>query len=400
MRPVYLDNNATTRMDPAVLAAMLPYFREHFGNASSAHSFGAETSAAIRKAREQVQALIGAAHSHEIVFTSGGTESDNAAILSALEAQPGRKEIIVSAVEHPAVLAFVMHLQRDYGIAVHVIPVDGQGRINIDEYKAALGHKTAVASIMWANNETGTIFPVADLAALAHEAGALFHTDAVQAAGRIRTDLQSTEIDMLSLSAHKFNGPKGVGALYVRKGLRFNPMIRGGKQERGRRAGTENTPGIVGLGKAAELAWQRLASSTAHRVRNLRDWFEAEVLARVSRCYIAGDVDKRLPNTSNIVFECAEGEVILSGLNKAGIAASSGSACASGSTEPSHVLRAMKVPYTSALGAIRFSFSHENTNGDVERVLEVLPAIVEKAREVSGFAADQGAEAALGAAFS
>ena len=400
MRPVYLDNNATTRMDPAVLAAMLPYFREHFGNASSAHSFGAETSAAIRKARDQVQALIGAAHSHEIVFTSGGTESDNAAILSALEAQPGRKEIIVSAVEHPAVLAFVMHLQRDCGIVAHVIPVDGQGRIDIDEYKAALGHKTAVASIMWANNETGTIFPVADLAALAHEAGALFHTDAVQAAGRIRTDLQSTEIDMLSLSAHKFNGPKGVGALYVRKGLRFNPMIRGGKQERGRRAGTENTPGIVGLGKAAELAWQRLASSTAHRVRNLRDWFEVEVLARVSRCYIAGDVDRRLPNTSNIVFECAEGEVILSGLNKAGIAASSGSACASGSTEPSHVLRAMKVPYTSALGAIRFSFSHENTNGDVERVLEVLPAIVEKAREVSGFAADQGAEAGLGAAFS
>ncbi len=206
---------------------------------------------------------------------------------------------------------------------------------------------------------------------------------------------------MLSLSAHKFNGPKGIGALYVKKGLRFNPMIRGGKQERGRRAGTENTPGIAGLGKAAELARERLASSTVHRVRNLRDWFEAEVLARVGRCYIAGDVDKRLPNTSNVVFECADGEVILSGLNKAGIAASSGSACASGSTEPSHVLRAMKVPYTSALGAIRFSFSHENTNGDVERVLEVLPAIVEKAREVSGFAAPgAGAEAGVSAAYS
>ncbi len=205
---------------------------------------------------------------------------------------------------------------------------------------------------------------------------------------------------MLSLSAHKFNGPKGIGALYLRKGMRFNPLIRGGKQERGRRAGTENTPGIVGMGKAAELARQRLESSAAHRVRNLRDWFEAEALQRVSRCYIAGDIDKRLPNTSNIVFERAEGEVILSGLNKAGIAASSGSACASGSTEPSHVLRAMKVPYTSALGAIRFSFSHENTNGDVAQVLEVLPAIVEKAREVSGFAADQSAEARLGAAYS
>ncbi len=187
MRPVYLDNNATTRMDAAVLAAMLPYFREHFGNASSAHSFGAESSAAIKGAREQIQALIGAAHSHEIVFTSGGTESDNSAILSAIEAQPGRKEVIVSAVEHPAVLAFVMHLQRDCGIAVRVIPVDEHGRIDIDEYKAALGIKTAVVSMMWANNETGTIFPVAELAELAHEAGALFHTDAVQAAGRIRS---------------------------------------------------------------------------------------------------------------------------------------------------------------------------------------------------------------------
>ena len=400
MRPVYLDNNATTRMDPAVLAAMLPYFTDHFGNASSSHCFGAESSAAIKAAREQVQALIGAPHSHEIVFTSGGTESDNAAILSALEGQPARKEVIVSAVEHPAILAFVMHLQRDCGIVVHVIPVDGRGRIDVDAYKAALGYKTAIASIMWANNETGTIFPVAELAELAHEAGALFHTDAVQAAGRILIDLNATEIDMLSLSAHKFNGPKGIGALYIRKGMRFNPLIRGGKQERGRRAGTENVPGIVGLGKAAELARHRLASNSGQRVRNLRDWFEAEVFRRVSHCYIAGDPDRRLPNTSNIVFERAEGEVILSGLNKAGIAASSGSACASGSTEPSHVLRAMKVPYTSALGAIRFSFSHENTKDDVARVLEVLPAIVEKAREVSGFATDQTAEAQLGAAFS
>jgi cysteine desulfurase len=386
MRPVYLDNNATTRMDPAVLAAMLPYFTDHFGNASSAHGFGAESSAAIKAAREQVQTLVGAAHSHEIVFTSGGTESDNAAILSALEGQPARKEVIVSAVEHPAILAFVMHLQRDYGIVVHVIPVDEKGRIDVDAYKAALGYKTAIASMMWANNETGTIFPVAELAELAHEAGALFHTDAVQAAGRIPTDLKATEIDMLSLSAHKFHGPKGIGALYIRKGLRFNPLIRGGKQERGRRAGTENTPAIAGLGMAAELAHQRLASNAGQRVRNLRDWFEAQVLHRIGHCYLAGDVDKRLPNTSNIVFERAEGEVILSGLNKAGIAASSGSACASGSTEPSHVLRAMKVPYTSALGAIRFSFSHENTRDDVARVLEVLPAIVEKAREVSGFA--------------
>ena len=396
MRPVYLDNNATTRMDPAVVAAMLPYFTEHFGNASSSHSFGVATSAAIRAAREQVQALIGAAHSHEIVVTSGGTESDNAAILSALEMHPARNEVVISAVEHPAILAFAMHLQRQRGTVVRVVPVDGRGRIDLDEYKAALGAKTAIASIMWANNETGTIFPVAELAELAHDAGALFHTDAVQAAGRIPIDIKGTQIDMLSLSAHKFNGPKGIGALYVRKGTRYNPLIRGGKQERGRRAGTENTPGIVGLGKAAELARQRLASNSGQRVRNLRDWFEAEVFRRVKHCYVAGDIDKRLQNTSNIVFECAEGEVILSGLNKAGIAASSGSACASGSTEPSHVLRAMKVPYTSALGAIRFSFSHENTSDDVTRVLEVLPAIVEKAREVSGFAA-AGEEARDGA---
>ncbi|HWJ18604.1 MAG TPA: aminotransferase class V-fold PLP-dependent enzyme, partial [Geobacterales bacterium] len=327
MRPVYLDNNATTRMDPAVLAAMLPYFTDHFGNASSSHGFGAESGAAIKAAREQLQALIGAAHSHEIVFTSGGTESDNAAILSALEAEPARKEVIVSAVEHPAILAFAMHLQRDYGIVVHVIPVDDKGRIDVDAYKAALGYKTAIASLMWANNETGTIFPVAELAELAHEAGALFHTDAVQAVGRIPIDLKATEIDMLSLSAHKCNGPKGIGALYIRKGMRFNPQIRGGKQERGRRAGTENTPGIVGLGQAAELAHQRLASNAGQRVRNLRDWFEAQVLHRIGHCYLAGDVDNRLPNTSNIVFERAEGEVILSGLNKAGIAASSGSAC-------------------------------------------------------------------------
>ncbi len=396
MHPVYLDNNATTRMDPAVLAAMLPYFTDHFGNASSWHSFGEAASAAIKSAREQVQALIGAAYSHEIVFTSGGTESDNSAILSALATQTGRNEVIVSAVEHPAVVSLVMHLQKHRGIAVRVIPVDGQGMIDIAAYEAALGPKTAIASIMWANNETGTIFPVAELAAAAHETGALFHTDAVQAAGRIPIDVTATQIDMLSLSAHKFHGPKGIGALYIRKGVRFDPLIRGGKHERGRRAGTENTPGIVGLGKAAELALERLAGDAGKGVQQLRDRFEAAVLHRISGCYAVGDLDNRLPNTSNIVFDRAEGEAILSGLNKAGIAASSGSACASGSTEPSHVLRAMKVPYTAALGAIRFSFSHENTDADVNRALAVLPAIVEKAREVSGFAA-AGAEASRAA---
>ncbi len=385
MQPVYLDNNATTRMEPAVLAAMLPYFTEHFGNPSSRHDFGTEAGEAERAAREQVRALIGAEHAHEIVFTSGGTESDNAAILSALEAQAGRNEVIVSAVEHPAVLSLVQHLAKQLGIVVHTIPVDGKGRLDLDAYRAALGPATAIASIMWANNETGTIFPVVELVALAHEAGALFHTDAVQAAGRVALDVKAAAIDMLSLSAHKFHGPKGIGALYVRKGTRFAPLVRGGKQERGRRAGTENVPGIVGLGKAAELALAR-PSGQSGRVGALRDSLEAGVLTRIGGCFVAGDTANRLANTSCIVFDAALGEVILTELNKAGIAASSGSACASGSVEPSHVLRAMKVPYTAALGAIRFSLSYENTAADVERVLDVLPAAVAKAREVSGFA--------------
>ena len=383
MSAVYLDNNATTRIDPAVLAAMLPYYTDHFGNASSQHAFGAAVSEAVRSAREEVQALIGAKHSHEIVITSGGTESDNTAILSALETQRERNELVISAVEHPAVLALVQRLEKHRGIIARIIPVDAAGRLDIDAYRAALGPKTAIASIMWANNETGVLFPVAELAEIASAAGVLFHTDAVQAAGRAPLDVKATKIDMLSLSAHKFHGPKGIGVLYVRKGVRFHSLICGGKQERGRRAGTENVPCTVGMGKAASLALARLPEGT--RLAALRDSFEAGVLARVPGCFIAGDRSNRLPNTSNIVFDGAEGEVILTGLNNAGIAASSGSACSSGSTEPSHVLRAMQAPYVSALGAIRFSFSHENRAEDAERVLEVLPQLVTKAREVSGF---------------
>jgi len=383
MSAVYLDNNATTRIDPAVLAAMLPYYTDHFGNASSQHAFGAAVSEAVRTAREDVQALIGAKHSHEIVITSGGTESDNTAILSALETQRARNEVVISAVEHPAVLALVRHLEKHRGIIARIIPVDRAGRLDIDAYRAALGPKTAVASIMWANNETGVLFPVAELAEIASAAGVLFHTDAVQAAGRAPLDVKATKIDMLSLSAHKFHGPKGIGALYVRKGVRFHSLIRGGKQERGRRAGTENAPCAVGMGKAASLALARLPESA--RLAALRDSFEAGVLARIPGCFIAGARSSRLPNTSNIVFDGAEGEVILTGLNNAGIAASSGSACSSGSTEPSHVLRAMQVPYVSALGAIRFSFSHENRAEDAGRVLEVLPQLIAKAREASGF---------------
>jgi cysteine desulfurase len=382
MRRVYLDNNATTRTDPEVVAKMLPFFSQEFGNASSSHGFGVEVSGAVREARRSVQKLLGAAHDHEIVFTSGGTESDNAAIMAGLAAHEGRDEIVTTAVEHPAILSLVEHLQKTRGVAVHLIGVDARGRIDLDAYRAALGPKTAIVSAMWANNETGTLFPVHELSRLAHEAGALFHTDAVQAVGKIPMDLQATQIDFLSLSAHKLHGPKGIGALYVRKGTKFNAFIRGGHQERTRRGGTENTPGIVGLGAAAELAGLRLQEDAAH-IAALRDRLERGVTQRISGCRISGDVDNRLVNTSNIAFCDVEGEAVLTHLDRAGIAASTGSACTAGSTEPSHVLRAMRVPEEALHGAIRFSFSRENTVEEVDDVLETLPGIVAKLRDIA-----------------
>jgi cysteine desulfurase len=382
MRRVYLDNNATTRTDPEVVAKMLPFFSQEFGNASSSHGFGVEVSGAVREARRSVQKLLGAAHDHEIVFTSGGTESDNAAIMAGLAAHEGRDEIVTTAVEHPAILSLVEHLQKTRGVAVHLIGVDARGRIDLDAYRAALGPKTAIVSAMWANNETGTLFPVDELSRLAHEAGALFHTDAVQAVGKIPMDLQATQIDFLSLSAHKLHGPKGIGALYVRKGTKFNAFIRGGHQERTRRGGTENTPGIVGLGAAAELAGLRLQEDAAH-IAALRDRLERGVTQRISGCRISGDVDNRLVNTSNIAFCDVEGEAVLTHLDRAGIAASTGSACTAGSTEPSHVLRAMRVPEEALHGAIRFSFSRENTVEEVDDVLETLPGIVAKLRDIA-----------------
>jgi cysteine desulfurase len=385
MRGVYLDNNATTPVDPDVLAAMLPFFTERFGNPSSAHGAGATVADAMRAARRAVRALIGAAAEQEIVFTSGGTEGDNAAILSALATAPqGRNEVVVSAVEHPAVLSLCDHLERARGVVLHRVPVDRLGRIDIAAYRAAVGPRTAIVSVMWANNETGTIFPVEPLAELAHENGAIFHTDAVQAVGKIPIDLKTSEIDMLSLSGHKLHGPKGIGALYVRRGVRLRPLIRGGHQERGRRGGTENAPAIVGLGKAAELALKWMPHETSE-VRRLRDKLEQGIVARVPRCLINGDRANRLPNTTNIAFEFIEGEAILLLLNEYGIAASSGSACTSGSLEPSHVLRAMKVPYTAAHGSTRFSFSRENTEADVDRVLEVVPNVIARLRELSPF---------------
>ncbi len=378
---VYLDNNATTRVDPRVVAAMLPFFTEQYGNASSMHALGSQVAEAVRVARSQVQRLVGAAFDQEIVFTSGGTESNNTAILSALATQTGRDEVITSMVEHPAVLALCEILEKRRGVKVHRLPVDSRGRLDLDAYRRVLNSRTAIVSLMWANNETGTLFPVAELAALAHEAGALFHTDAVQAAGKLALNLKGTAIDMASFSAHKMHGPKGIGALYVRKGVRLSPLVHGGRQERGRRAGTENVPAIVGFGKAAELVGASLEYEIP-RLRALRDWLESFLLQRVPGAVVIGDKANRLPNTLNMAFEDLESEAILLLLDREGIAASSGSACAAGSMESSHVLRAMKAPWTAARGAIRFSFSRENSFQDVGCVLAVLPPIVERLRDL------------------
>ncbi|MEI7607494.1 MAG: cysteine desulfurase NifS [Rhodospirillaceae bacterium] len=383
-KPIYLDNNATTRVDPLVVEAMLPFFSEQFGNPSSMHAFGSSVSGALGKARGQVQALLGAAHDHEIVFTASGSESDSTAILSALAANPERREIITSAVEHPAVLTLCQHLEKHEGYTIHIIPVDGQGRLDLDAYRAALSERVAVVSIMWANNETGTLFPVEQLAVWAKQFDIQFHTDAVQAVGKIALDLKSSAIDMLSLSGHKLHAPKGIGALYVKRGTRFRPLIRGGHQERGRRAGTENAPGIVGLGKAADLALTWMLDENT-RVKALRDKLEAGLLATIGHCFVTGDPVNRLPNTCNIAFEYIEGEAILLFLNRNGIAASSGSACTSGSLEPSHVMRAMGIPYTAAHGATRFSLSRETTEAEIDRVLAVTPGIIEQLRRLSPY---------------
>ncbi|KRR16611.1 MULTISPECIES: cysteine desulfurase NifS [Bradyrhizobium] len=378
--PIYLDNNATTRTDPCVLQAMLPFLTEQFGNASSTHTFGSEIAGAVGKARRSLQNLLGAAHDHEIVFTSGGTESNNAAILSALTTQEGRDEIVTTSVEHSAILTLVEQLATR-GINTHVIPVDSRGRLDVEAFRWALGPRTAIASVMWANNETGTIFPVEFLAGLARAAGALFHTDAVQAIGRVPIDLKDNAIDMLSLSAHKLHGPKGTGALYLRQGTNFRPLIWGGAQERRRRGGTENIPGIIGLGKAAELAAERLEPDRV-RIGGLRDRLEQAILHN-GHCMALGDVSNRLPNTANIAFEDLEGEAIVHHLNRAGIAASLGSACSSCSMDPSHVLRAMNVPARSLRGAVRFSLSHETTVEEVDHVVRVLSGIVAHLRAMS-----------------
>lgn len=388
METIYLDNNATTRVDPRVVEAMLPYFTEQFGNPSSLHSFGNRVGLALKKARMQVQALLGAAHDTEVIFTSCGTESDSTAIMSALRAQPERREIITTMVEHPAILALCEHLEKE-GYVIHRLKVDGKGRLDLDEYRGLLSERVAIVSVMWANNETGTYFPVKEMAELAHAAGVMFHTDAVQAVGKIPLELADSKIDMLSASGHKLHAPKGIGVLYLRRGSRFRPLLRGGHQERGRRAGTENSAAIVALGQAAEMALASMEHENTE-VRRLRDKLEAGVLAQVSHAFVTGDPDNRLPNTANIAFEYIEGEAILLLLNKFGIAASSGSACTSGSLEPSHVMRAMGIPYTAAHGTVRFSLSRYTTEAEIDRVIEVVPQVVAQLRKLSPYWNDLG----------
>ncbi|AFY47125.1 cysteine desulfurase NifS [Nostoc sp. PCC 7524] len=386
MSVIYLDNNATTKVDPEVVEAIMPYLTEYYGNPSSMHTFGGQLAKAVRTAREQVAALLGADES-EIVFTSCGTEGDNAAIRAALLAQPEKRHIITTQVEHPAVLNVCKQLETQ-GYSVTYLSVNRQGQLDLDELEASLTGNTALVTIMYANNETGTVFPIEQIGMRVKEKGAIFHVDAVQAVGKIPLNMKTSTVDMLTMSGHKIHAPKGIGVLYVRRGVRFRPLMIGGHQERGRRAGTENVPGIVGLGKAAELEMLHLEEATT-REKRLRDRLEQTLLAKIPECEVNGDITQRLPNTTNIGFKYIEGEAILLLLNKYGICASSGSACTSGSLEPSHVLRAMGLPYTTLHGSIRFSLCRYTTEAEIDKVIEVMPEIVERLRALSPFKNDE-----------
>ncbi len=383
MEVIYVDNNATTMVAPEVLDAMMPYFSTNYGNPSSMHSFGGNVAGAIEAARENVAHLIGAAPA-EIVFTSCGTESDGTAIRAAIESYPDKKHLVTSRVEHPAIKNLYESLSKK-GYRATFVPVDHSGRLDIDYLYDSLSDDTAIVSLMWGNNETGVIFPIEEISQEIKSRGIIFHTDAVQAVGKIPINIGETGVDMLSLSGHKFHSPKGIGALYIRKGTKFSPFMIGGHQEKGRRGGTENTASIVGLGKAAELAAAHLAENGYERISRLRDRLEQTLLEKVSNALINGDPAKRLPNTTSVAFEYVEGEAILLMMNEYGICASSGSACTSGSLEPSHVLRAMGVPFTAAHGSIRFSLSRYSTEDEMDVILEKLPPIIERLRELSPF---------------
>ena len=382
MKTIYVDNNATTRVAPEVLEVMLPYLTEFYGNPSSAHSFGGNVAYKIKEARAKVASLIKASPD-EIMFTSCGTESDSTAIHAAISSVPDKKHIITSRVEHPAVKNLFEHLSKK-GYRVTFVPVDRKGTLDLDYLYNSLTDDTAIVSIMWANNETGMIFPVQELSQVVKKKDIVFHTDAVQAVGKLPIDVSNSEIDMLSISGHKIHAPKGIGALYVRKGTRFSPFLIGGHQEGGRRGGTENVATIIGLGKASELAATHMGEM-ATRVENLRDKLENELLKRIPNAMINGDTEHRLPNTTSISFEYIEGESILLMMDELGICASSGSACTSGSLEPSHVLRAMGVPFTAAHGSIRFSLGSYNTEEEIDFIIEKLPPIIEHLRTMSPF---------------
>lgn len=382
MKEIYADNNATTKVDEAVFEEMRPYFCELYGNPSSMHFFGGQVQRKIDEARKRTADLLGALP-EEIIFTACGTESDNAAIRSALETYPERRHIITTRVEHPAVLTPCRNLSKR-GYRVTELSVDGEGRLDLDELSRVIDENTAIVSVMYANNETGVVFPIEEVGAIVKEKGAIFHTDAVQAVGKIPLNMAESTVDMLALSGHKLHAPKGIGALYVRKGTPFRPFLVGGHQERSRRAGTENTAGIIALGKACELASRHLEDENT-KVKAMRDRLEGEILRLIPNVRVNGGATQRLPNTCSVAFEYVEGEAILLLMSEKGICASSGSACTSGSLEPSHVLRAMGVPFTCAHGSIRFSLSRFTTDDDIDTIIRELPPIIHRLRELSPF---------------
>lgn len=382
MKVIYLDNNATTKVADEVREAMVPYLSDFYGNPSSMHTFGGQVHRHIEIAREEIADLINA-EPEEIIFTSCGTESDNSAIMGCLNSTPGKRHIITTRVEHPAVLNFCKTMARR-GYRVTFLPVDKQGRLNLDELNNAITDDTAVASIMYANNESGVIFPIYELAEIVKSKGIVLHTDAVQAVSKIPVDVKKLPVDLMSISGHKMHASKGVGALYIKRGTRFAPYIIGGHQEHGRRGGTENVASITGFGKAAELAKEHVGSGNT-KTEELRDKLEKGLLETCPGAIINGHVENRLPNTSNISFQYVEGEAILLRLNEFNICASSGSACTSGSLEPSHVLRAMGVPFTAIHGSVRFSLSRYTTEEDIDLVLEKMPGIIKELRELSPY---------------
>jgi cysteine desulfurase len=381
---IYFDNNATTPVAPEVVEKMIPLLTEHFGNPSSMHSFGARAGDEVAEAREKIQALVGASQPSEIVLTGGGSESDNLAIVGTLHAFPRKKHLITTAVEHPAVLGLCRDLQKRQGYEVTYLSVDEKGHLDLEELRQSLRDDTAIVSVMMANNETGVIFDTEAVGAIVKENGSVFHVDGVQAAGKLPLNLHASTVDLFSLSGHKLHASKGVGALYVRKGTKIRPLIVGGHQERGRRAGTENVASLAGMGVACELASANLEKENT-KVRELRDLLETGLLEAIPDTQANGDPGCRLPNTTNISFKYIEGEGILLLLDRVGVAASSGSACTSGSLEPSHVLRAMGLPFTLTHGSIRFSLSRYNTRDEVDYVIKALPPIIERLRMITPF---------------